>query len=73
MDYSKLKLEIQTLKSFYISMNRSDKTSAILDALSLAEELCDYDPYDNDFDPYDDLENGQKFLDMSNKIQSILL
>lgn len=66
MDYSKLKLEIQTLKSFYISINPSDKTSAILDALSLAEDLCD-------FDPYDGLVNGQKFLDVSNKVQSILL
>ena len=66
MDYSKLKLEIQTLKSFYISINPSDKTSAILDALTLAEDLCGYDPYD-------DLENGQEFLDVSNKIQSILL
>lgn len=66
MNYSKLKLEIQTLKSFYVSINASDKTSAVLDALTLAEDLCD-------FNPYDDLENGQKFLDVSNKIQSILL
>ena len=49
MDYEKLKQDIQCIRYNYIAMNNSSKMSAILDALSLAEALCDYnDVYDND-------------------------
>lgn len=42
MDYEKLKQDIQCIRYNYIAMNNSEKMTAILDALMLAEDLCDY-------------------------------